>query len=73
MSSIRNERHAHAALEQTCCTGRCNQGRACPARHIESVEQEWPWLWLVYCFAIGAAIAISYFFPAGWLGVPMGE
>lgn len=50
------------------CTGSCNQGRACdclpdvpqqPIKPIKTVEQDHPWLWLLFAATVVLTIAIS--------------
>jgi hypothetical protein len=40
------------ATEGLCCNGDCNQGRACPRQPIQSVEDEFPLLWMAYGLVI---------------------
>lgn len=45
------------ATEGLCCNGDCNQGRDCPRQPVRSVEDEFPWLWMLYGMAILATVA----------------
>lgn len=40
-----------------CCDSQCQQGRDCPVRPIQTVEEEFPWLWMAYGVAILATVA----------------
>ena len=61
----RNEREANTAMAESCCTGRCRQGRDCPEREpmtaadhlfLEIGSVLFVLLWV--CVAVAAILAV---------------